>query len=539
MRLITHSLLLLVSTTSALTSPRPTDGKNYSPKIERVAIIGAGIAGLSLAHALENSSSCAKSFTDELNKCSSSTTAEAVISRSQFGVEAHIFDGRPSLNFGAGAGIQLTGGMSTLKKINPELQRLTANASLPLRNVRSRAKPWFETDEAFSTLLELNLPEEIRRAGGTAESELIVDGEVMAFSIMRGALQEVMLDNLPSEMSERVKFGKKLSGIKCAPQETGIICEFDDGSEEGPFDLVVGSDGIESCVKQYIDNGEISASNDRSSIYSGIRIQYAVRDGVVGDEKVESADLCQYFGDGSYALAGVYGAGEGRPSTNAAFLIFKDRDYIGPFKKKDSGKTSVVKENADWSQDNESVGSTMISRIQESCVPSVQIGPIIKESDRFFELGVYFHNPFRLNGWSKEVKGSGGRFLVLSGDAAHAMPPFLGQGSNQAIQDAYTLAKKVFQHNANCVMAASGEMPESRENSEDVALLPLRALLKEYERIRWLPTASITAKAAFLGYLETGEKGFLSKFRDAFFFVAGKIGLARKVFLDSATPKLD
>lgn len=109
----------------------------------------------------------------------------------------------------------------------------------------------------------------------------------------------------------------------------------------------------------------------------------------------------------------------------------------------------------------------------------------------------------------------------------------------QAIQDAYTLATKVFKHNANCVTAASGEISGSREKSDDVALLPLRALLKEYERIRWLPTASITAKAAFLGYLETGEKGFLSKFRDAFFFVAGKIGLARKVFLDSATPKLD
>lgn len=122
MRLITHSLLLLVSTTSALTSPNPNFGKNRSPKIERVAIIGAGIAGLSLAHALENSSSCAKSFTDELNKCSSSTTAEVVMSGSQFGVEAHIFDGRPSLNFGAGAGIQLTGGKKTNIKYRSDIR---------------------------------------------------------------------------------------------------------------------------------------------------------------------------------------------------------------------------------------------------------------------------------------------------------------------------------------------------------------------------------------------------------------------------------
>ena len=62
--------------------------------------------------------------------------------------------------------------------------------------------------------------------------------------------------------------------------------------------------------------------------------------------------------------------------------------------------------------------------------------------------------------------------------------------------------------------------------------------MKEYEKIRWFPTTSITVKAAFIGYLEVGEKGFLSKFRDGFFTVAGKLGIARKVFLDAATPKL-
>ena len=102
-------LSLFVLSTDALTFSTPNDGKQSSPKVKRVAIIGAGIAGLSLAHALENSSSCAKSFTDELKRCSSSTDA-GLISGSNFGVEAQIFDGRPSLNFGAGAGIQLTGG---------------------------------------------------------------------------------------------------------------------------------------------------------------------------------------------------------------------------------------------------------------------------------------------------------------------------------------------------------------------------------------------------------------------------------------------
>ena len=110
-------------------------------------------------------------------------------------------------------------------------------------------------------------------------------------------------------------------------------------------------------------------------------------------------------------------------------------------------------------------------------------------------------------------------FILIIG--IDAMPPFLGQGANQALQDSYTLASKI--HDYNCKIKTEPA--------------DLRTSLKEYETIRWLPTTSITIKAALLGYLEVGPS-LLSKFRDAFFFVMGKAGVAKKVFLSSANPKM-
>lgn len=112
------------------------------------------------------------------------------------------------------------------------------------------------------------------------------------------------------------------------------------------------------------------------------------------------------------------------------------------------------------------------------------------------------------------------------------MPPFLGQGSNQAVQDAYCLACKIAEYNNN-LNASPSTSSEDQEKPKS-----LKKLIDEYEKQRWKPTSDITLKAAFLGYLETGGEGFLSKFRDTFFFTMGKIGVARKIFLDGATPKV-
>jgi hypothetical protein len=78
--------------------------------------------------------------------------------------------------------------MSVLRKINPTVQRAVADASLPLKLIASRTKPWIG-DKNFETLLTIPLEETIRAEGGRIAEELIVDGEVMAYAIMRGALQ--------------------------------------------------------------------------------------------------------------------------------------------------------------------------------------------------------------------------------------------------------------------------------------------------------------------------------------------------------------
>jgi hypothetical protein len=66
---------------------------------------------------------------------------------------------------------------------------------------------------------------------------------------------------------------------------------------------------------------------------------------------------------------------------------------------------------------------------------------ILGRLDQSFNLGVYLHNPLSWNSWvnwgiSPFVGGMGtSTYVVMTGDVLHTMPPFLGQGTNQALQE--------------------------------------------------------------------------------------------------------
>jgi salicylate hydroxylase len=528
-RQVSWPLLFLLASgfTSCAIVVRALSSSQPKKPIQRVAIIGSGIAGLSVAHALVNSEALQQKY------CTSTSSSPIT--------DVSIFDSRPNDETAQGAGIQLNGGLAVLGDINPDLQRKVWQASLPLTKIQSRGQSWFQEPKNFSTLLQLDLKKMVQEAGEEISEQLMVPiqgnsdnnkKELLFVAILRSTLQKVLLDNLPKPY--QVQFDKKMTRIIQNPE--GVSCEFADGSVAGPFDLVVGCDGIRSAVKEYVhtgknNNDDIVSKEPSDAIYAGLRIRFAISDGenAAQEEQPSSSTFTQYFGDGAYALHAIYGAGQNQPVSRGAYIIYLDDNYIGPIRIKDPVDKAVTGENADWSQEAtlETTRQNMLEQLDRTGIPDRDndLGSTIASADRIFDLGTYFHNPFAR--WSREVKESDA-YVVLCGDAAHAFPPFLGQGANQAIQDAYCLVEKIYEYNGQVARGAA----EAEEAN-------LKTGLEDYKKIRWPATFDIFWKSVFLGYLETGgSEGLYSKFRDTFFRTLGLAGVPERVLLKAAKPTI-
>lgn len=85
---------------------------------------------------------------------------------------------------------------------------------------------------------------------------------------------KILADGLPKGV---VKTRREVVSVEESP--SGATLRFGDGSTEGPFDLVVGADGIKGAARKAVRaarGGGGSGDGDDDAIYSGIRIQYGV-----------------------------------------------------------------------------------------------------------------------------------------------------------------------------------------------------------------------------------------------------------------------
>ena len=95
------------------------------------------------------------------------------------------------------------------------------------------------------------------------------------FTIMRDRLMQILVGGLPSDV---VSAGREVVSVEESP--SGATLRFGDGSTEGPFDLVVGADGIKGAARKAVrarrGGGGDGSDSGEGAVYSGIRIQYGV-----------------------------------------------------------------------------------------------------------------------------------------------------------------------------------------------------------------------------------------------------------------------
>lgn len=420
----------------------------------RVAVIGAGPAGLSAALAL----------------------------RKEAGIQdVTVFENSPVLKPGIGGGLQLHAGASLLEELGVPLRSI-AN---PLRGIRSRSVDG-------SSLLQLDLTSLVERFMPFTASLQLPTGELASCTVMRDALLQAMAGALPANS---IKLNHSLTELSLCNDEQKVECVFSCGGNESlqqQFDLVVAADGINSSALNLV-SGETAQPASR---YTGLRIRYGVRR-AGGRPAGSESEAHQWFGEGVYALTATYG---GLESTTYEMIAIVFRD------------DNPVSENANW--DTAEVREESIAMLQ-AAGHNDEVLDVARSCDRFFEIGVC-ERPVGLERWNR------GRVVAI-GDAAHAMPPFLGQGANQAVQDAVCLARWL-----QSVDFASGQTSDAS----------LEGALLAFVTQRLPPVAVLSLESTFLGQVETlpGEWGSLV--RDNFFRLTGASGVAGLVFLNGALARV-
>lgn len=374
--------------------------------------------------------------------------------------EVHVYErSKDPLKASVGGGLQLTSGATLLRE---QLGVDLSSCALKLDRVISR-------DAKGRILLELDVANALRDAGLSP-----------GYAIMRDALQQVLYDVLSNEVP--VLAGRELTAAR--QTEAAVLLTFNNDVDEVPYDLVFGCDGVGSTV-------EATCFGDMPKKFTGVRILLCVSDELVSSLSSRTTVFEQFLGNGAYCLKASYGARTPSASSQMLALCYH---------------SSEPGAEARWADDDAGLRSLAEATIAHAGLTEAIRGPL-DSATRFYEASVYSRPP-RLTGWSN------GR-VVLCGDAAHAMPPFLGQGANQAIADAVSLAQRL-----------------------DQAFPDYSAAFQAYHAARFLTTTRLQLNSRILGALETQRSALGCAFRDGFFSVTGKLGVAKQVFLDGATPRI-
>lgn len=215
------------------------------------------------------------------------------------------------------------------------------------------------------------------------------------YGVHRADLQQILASACGSE---RLLLGKQL--VDVSPSERGHRLRFADGTD-AHADVVVGADGVHSTVRRWISDVD-------PAVYSGTS---GFR-GLIAVDAVPSLPdpgaIQFWMGPGAHVLH--YPIGDGSV-VNFLAVVHEPSEWAAQHWVREVSPEAVEAPFRDWHPGvREMVGATTVHR----------------------RWALFGQAP--LNRWHRDG-------IVLLGDAAHAMLPHHGQGANQTIEDAATLAE--------------------------------------------------------------------------------------------------
>ncbi|KAJ6542084.1 FAD/NAD(P)-binding domain-containing protein [Mycena vulgaris] len=237
-----------------------------------------------------------------------------------------------------------------------------------------------------------------------------------------------------------VHFERQVVGIEQAPGSATVCLNT---GETDTASFVVGCDGLHSNVR-------VSLFGKEDATFTGLTQTGGITPVAFTDRK---PTIFNFYGDNMHVIA--------YPISDTGYswaLTQREAETKETWRAMDAGAQDAVR-------------SGPFSQLPFGA------GELVRNAEKITKYGLY-DRP-ELKSWHK------GR-VVLIGDAAHPTSPHLGQGANQAFEDAYHLIRLLLAHHAS---------PDSELSTAELA-----AIFTEFEAKRMARTAALV-----LGARKTGE----------------------------------
>lgn len=272
-----------------------------------------------------------------------------------------------------------------------------------------------------------------------------IDREWFAYGIHRGLLFHTLYNAACREVT--VSTGCAMQGLRRDGASTYLVCA--DGSERGPFDLVVVADGAVSELRN------AAGKTKRDAEYPWGALWFVAED----PDQIYSRELYQ-IGVRSHRLYGVLPTGKGAHGEVPVVSLF----WSLPVSQVDAWRAGSL----DAWKDEVRALDPRISFVLDKVTDHKQV-----TFARYRDV--------QMSRWHD-------RGVVFIGDAAHATSPQLGQGANLALVDA-------------CVLAGSLRTTPSIDAALDLYAATRQKHLRFYQRMtRWL-TPFFQSDHRLLGWL--------------------------------------